>query len=220
MELNEKIIAFREKQNLSQAELAELLGVEEVSVSDWENGLQVPVPKMIINIAKLMGVSANYLISKDEFLPTAKEENQMKDNESEPEKENQVKYSNSKALRIVISIVCAFVIISLILWGIGAINNANEPIKADVLDIEFQIDREYKTGLRIIATPEKAINDLEISFKFFDKDDVIVATVKKTIGNVWAKESFQIIFSFSELGVTSIDDIPRYQTMVTGGTIR
>lgn len=211
MKINEKIIAFREKQNLSQEELAELLGVEEISVSDWENGREVPTPKMVINIAKIMGVPANYLLS---------EENQMKDNESEPEEEKQVKYSNAKALRIVISVVCAFVIISLILWGIGAMNKANEPIKADVLDMEFQVDRSYNMGLRIIVTPEKTINDLEISFKFFDKDDIVVCTIKKAVGNVWKDESYQIIFSYSELGVTSLDDIPRYQTMVTGGTVR
>lgn len=189
-----------------------MLGVEEISVSDWENGREVPAPKMVINIAKLMGVSANYLLSE--------EENQMNDNESEPEEEKQVKYSNAKALRIVISVVCAFVIVSLILWGIGAMNKANEPIKADVLDMEFQVDRSYNMGLRIIVTPEKNINDLEISFKFFDKDDIVVCTIKKAVGNVWKDESYQIIFSYSELGVTSLDDIPRYQTMVTGGTVR
>lgn len=66
MILADKIIDERKKNGWSQEELAEKLGVSRQSVSKWEGASSVPDLKKVIQMAKLFGVSTDYLL-KDEL---------------------------------------------------------------------------------------------------------------------------------------------------------
>lgn len=65
MTLSEKIIFFRKKQNWSQEELAEHMGVSRQSVSKWESGVSVPELDRIVMLCRLFDVTADTLIRDD-----------------------------------------------------------------------------------------------------------------------------------------------------------
>ncbi len=65
MTLSEKIAALRKKQNWSQEELAEHMGVSRQSISKWESGASVPELDRIVQLCALFGVTADQLIRDD-----------------------------------------------------------------------------------------------------------------------------------------------------------
>ncbi len=66
MILSDKIILLRKKNNLTQEELAEKLGVSRQSVSKWEMGNSIPDINKIIQLSDVFGVKTDYLL-KDEI---------------------------------------------------------------------------------------------------------------------------------------------------------
>ena len=66
MKLNEKILSLRKKQGLSQEELAGKLNVSRQAVSRWEVGSALPDASNILQLSKLFGVTADYLLN-DEY---------------------------------------------------------------------------------------------------------------------------------------------------------
>ena len=65
MKLSEKIVNLRKARNISQEELAENLGVSRQAVSRWEVGSALPDASNILQLSKLFGVSADYLLNDD-----------------------------------------------------------------------------------------------------------------------------------------------------------
>ncbi|MGL5440130.1 MAG: helix-turn-helix domain-containing protein [Filifactoraceae bacterium] len=65
MIIADKILYLRKKNNLSQEELAEKLGVSRQSISKWEGALSIPDISKIMAMAQFFGVSTDYLL-KDE----------------------------------------------------------------------------------------------------------------------------------------------------------
>ena len=61
MTLREKLIVSRNKAGLSQMELAERLGVSRQAVSRWESGDTTPTMDKLKALAKLYGVSLDWL---------------------------------------------------------------------------------------------------------------------------------------------------------------
>lgn len=62
MILAEKIILLRKKNEWSQEELAEQLGISRQSVSKWESGASIPDLDKIVRMSKLFDVSTDYLL--------------------------------------------------------------------------------------------------------------------------------------------------------------
>lgn len=65
MKLSEKILSLRKARNMSQEELADKLGVSRQAVSRWEVGSALPDASNILQLSKLFGVSADYLLNDD-----------------------------------------------------------------------------------------------------------------------------------------------------------
>lgn len=59
----ERIKALREVKGITQAELAKKLGVTRSSVNAWELGISVPSTQYIVELAELLGVSTDFLLS-------------------------------------------------------------------------------------------------------------------------------------------------------------
>ncbi len=79
MDLCNRIRFLRIKNNLTQKELSEKLGVSVVSISCWENGSKFPSLNALISIAKTFNVSTDYLLGvsfepeRDELLLSSNE---------------------------------------------------------------------------------------------------------------------------------------------------
>lgn len=58
----ERIIELREKKGLSQAELAEQIGVTRQAVNAYEKGTRQPSPVVIVNIAKVLECTTDYIL--------------------------------------------------------------------------------------------------------------------------------------------------------------
>ena len=58
----ERIKFLREKLELTQAEIARRLGISRAGVTAWEVGLSVPSTHYVVELAKLFGVSTDYLL--------------------------------------------------------------------------------------------------------------------------------------------------------------
>lgn len=63
--LNQKIRELRLARNLSQVELAKILGVSKQSVSNWENDNIQPSVEMLVKISSVFSVSTDYLLGLD-----------------------------------------------------------------------------------------------------------------------------------------------------------
>lgn len=64
--LNQRIRAVRLSRNMSQVDLAKLIGVTKQSVSNWENDNIQPSIEILIKLAKVFSVSADYLLGLDD----------------------------------------------------------------------------------------------------------------------------------------------------------
>ncbi len=62
----QKIKDLREKQDMTQSELAKILGLTRAAVNAWEMGISVPSTQYIIELAKLFSVSTDYLLGMND----------------------------------------------------------------------------------------------------------------------------------------------------------
>jgi transcriptional regulator with XRE-family HTH domain len=65
MTIGDRIKELRIKNNYNQEELAKLLGVTSRAVSGWETDYRFPRAKMLEDIAKIFGVTTDYLLNGD-----------------------------------------------------------------------------------------------------------------------------------------------------------
>lgn len=81
MKLCDKIYTCRTRAKLSQEELAEQVGVSRQAVSRWECGDNVPEPGKLLMLARLFGVTADWLLDDSAEMP---DEPQAKEEPKQP----------------------------------------------------------------------------------------------------------------------------------------
>lgn len=59
---SERIKALREARGWTQAELARRLSITRNGVNSWEQGLSMPSPACLVDLAKLFSVSTDYML--------------------------------------------------------------------------------------------------------------------------------------------------------------
>lgn len=64
--LADRIRLLRESMDLTQADLARMLGISRSGVNAWEMGLTVPSTPYIVELAKIFNISADYLLGIDQ----------------------------------------------------------------------------------------------------------------------------------------------------------
>ncbi len=72
--LKKRLKRLRREHSLTQSELAGRLGITQQAVAKWESGRSVPEPGLLLPLAKIFGVSADYLLGgtnplEDNILP-------------------------------------------------------------------------------------------------------------------------------------------------------
>ena len=78
MEFNQKLQELRKQKGLTQEELATSLFVSRTAISKWESGRGYPNIESLKAIAKFFSVTVDSLISTDEILLIAEEDNKQK----------------------------------------------------------------------------------------------------------------------------------------------
>lgn len=76
MQIGQVIRKYRKRKNITQEEMAVLLGVTAPAVNKWENGVSFPDIMLLAPIARLLGITPDTLLSFQEEL-TEKEINDM-----------------------------------------------------------------------------------------------------------------------------------------------
>lgn len=79
MEFNEKIQELRKQKGLTQEELAEFLYVSRTAISKWESGRGFPNIESLKAISKFFSVSLDELLSGEEILTIAENDNKQKE---------------------------------------------------------------------------------------------------------------------------------------------
>ena len=74
MEFHEKLQELRKSKGLTQEELAEILFVSRTAVSKWESGRGMPNIESLKSISKFFSVTLDDLLSSEEFLVIAEDE--------------------------------------------------------------------------------------------------------------------------------------------------
>ena len=80
MEFNEKLQELRKQKNLTQEELAGDLFVSRTAISKWESGRGYPGIDSLKEISRYFSVSIDELLSGEELLSVAENENREKEN--------------------------------------------------------------------------------------------------------------------------------------------
>lgn len=62
VEFGERLRTLRKQRNLTQKQLAELVGVQNSIISFYEVGDRMPSPEMLVKLAAALRVSADYLL--------------------------------------------------------------------------------------------------------------------------------------------------------------
>ena len=78
MEFNQKLQELRKQKGLTQEELAEKLYVSRTAISKWESGRGYPNIESLKAISKFFSVTLDELLSSDEVLTIAEEDNKRK----------------------------------------------------------------------------------------------------------------------------------------------
>ena len=79
MEFNKKLQSLRKNKGLTQEELAQALYVSRTAISKWESGRGYPSIDSLKEIAKYFSVTIDELLSSDEVLSIAEEDNKQKE---------------------------------------------------------------------------------------------------------------------------------------------
>ena len=66
MSIGEKIVVARKANNLTQEQLAELMGVTRQSISRWEQNVAYPEVEKILRLSDILNVSCDYLLKENE----------------------------------------------------------------------------------------------------------------------------------------------------------
>ncbi len=100
MTIGQRIAKCRKNKNISQEELAEMLGVSRQAVSKWENDITVPDTYNMIQLSKVLGEDVEYLACGNEsaisaptaeHIPEEKPEDEVEDSGEDDSEEREVR---------------------------------------------------------------------------------------------------------------------------------
>ena len=122
MKLNEKIIALRNKYQMSQGDLAEKLNVSRQSVSKWETGASIPDLDKLIAMSELFGITMDELVKEDAVFGQVKEAPVVTKTSVEQGVKSQIREKeNTLVVKIIGAILVALTPVMVILGTLGLI---------------------------------------------------------------------------------------------------
>ncbi len=70
-----RIKLLRQSNGWSQANLAKHMGLSQQSVAKWEAGQSTPTPDALAKLARLFGITTDYLLGVSDGIPTKRTQN-------------------------------------------------------------------------------------------------------------------------------------------------
>ena len=136
MTLREKLIVLRDRAGLSQMERADRLGVSRQAVSRWESGDTTPTMDKLKTLARIYGVSLDWLCSDaaDRELPEAAKPEADRPPDDAPAGKEGEKKQKIRAIAIALAIV----VIAFICVWFAARNMSNEADSTQIEDMEHE----------------------------------------------------------------------------------
>lgn len=174
------IAECRKNKNMTQSELAKILGVTDRAISNWENGRRLPDPSLMLDLCSSLEITLNELFA-GEYI---KEKDMIKESEKNILNIFNLILDKNKRFKTTCFIFTIIISIFLILIGkqvlvsVGYAINDNlrytqiydselEGIKGDVntkyfeeINIDFEIGAN-KYGIAVFKDPEKAYKRLK-----------------------------------------------------------
>ena len=87
-------------------------------------------------------------------------------------------------------------------------------------DIIVNLREDIALSANYEITPNVDIEDLQLTFKFYNDDNRLLDTIVKNVGNVSEGTVYTVSISFDELGgIFAVLDISYSRTSVSGGTV-
>lgn len=114
--IGERIYDLRNRNNMSQGNLADKLDVSRQTISKWENNMCLPEAEKLLQLSEIFGVSVDYILKGRTITETEPVYIYVK----EPESGNNSKY-NEKIVRKYVGIVLAviFALITIVILAMG-----------------------------------------------------------------------------------------------------
>lgn len=116
-----------------------------------------------------------------------------------------------------------FVLLFLLLGGIfiAGCNKESTLLSRDATnsDIVFDLSNEFSLNIEYKITPRIDINNLEITFKYYDKNNNLLTTKIKNVGNVEEGIEYSITVSLTEFSFLDVFKLHSVSARVTGGTV-
>ena len=91
--------------------------------------------------------------------------------------------------------------------------------EATINDINLDTSQELSLNVQYIMIPYTDINDLELKFKYYDKNHKLVTTKTKSIGNVKEGTQYSISINFGEFNFFDLFKISYTSVSVINGTV-
>lgn len=131
--LHEKLYTLRKKNNLSQEQLAEKLGVSRQAISKWESGASLPEIENLIMLSKCFNVSIDYLVKEE---GESDPQNSVEPKTAACPQKNSAPCYKSTVVGLIISLIG---IVGLIVWGVISVflpTNADRLSASSIIRID------------------------------------------------------------------------------------
>ncbi len=100
----------------------------------------------------------------------------------------------------------------------GSSGNTLFSRQATMNDITIDTSAEISLSTNYTINPKVDINDLELTFKYYTNDNKYVTTKSKVVGNVKARQQYQVSISFAEFSFTQLLNISKVSVSVAKGS--
>lgn len=161
--LSDNIKNFRKKNNMSQDELAERLGVSRQSISLWEIGQTQPTVDNIIALSKIFNISSDVLLGNAETSAHIPEVNVEEDEEDNPVKKPLDKLLLVLIIALAVLIITAVVLLVCLLKGDNNDSTVESPRETPAITLPGNVTAESTDNIDNIdnidsATPEPTVD--------------------------------------------------------------
>lgn len=109
--------------------------------------------------------------------------------------------------------------------GIICFNNCSgkdgNPLTRDatINDLNIDTSEEISLSMNYKMIPKADINNLELTFKYYNGNNTLVTTIVKDVGNVKEGNQYTISISFGNFSLTNLLTIESVKVQVTEGSI-